>query len=365
MSVESWKALVQKQLKIEEDVMQYLQKGSPGAFALNPVYASSPVGEVLPRKEESPLLVSSNPDDETAYAFLLDSPIPTEKDKTYFFVGCDIDQDSPGTCYSLDDTLKSGRRVDTNYCVDLTLLQNAGASAGSQLAVFLAKTKELIELYGIEVLQNLVVRVAVGYRYFEEIAKIRAIKILCQTLAAEYSTEAVPYLFAETSLRNKSVADPENNLVRSTVELAAAMVGGADAVYANTFKPVLPEKDALTEEISYKQLIILAYESILNVFQDAGAGSGLVEDLTERMCEAAWMKFCDIEASGGYRVYEESGSLAAQVYEEATAEHQQVLDGTIKLVGINLYPQLLQTKSVSELYDRSALKPVRWSEAYE
>jgi methylmalonyl-CoA mutase len=54
-------------------------------------------------------------------------------------------------------------------------------------------------------------------------------------LSKEYGLDEVPYIFAETSLRNKAVSDNENNLIRSTLELASAMIGGADAVFTNNY----------------------------------------------------------------------------------------------------------------------------------
>jgi hypothetical protein len=73
-------------------------------------------------------------------------------------------------------------------------------------------------------------------------------------LSKEYGLDEVPYIFAETSLRNKAVSDNENNLIRSTLELASAMIGGADAVFTNNY--LVDRSTDNSEEISFKQQIV-------------------------------------------------------------------------------------------------------------
>ena len=181
-----------------------------------------------------------------------------------------LDENSATLDFHLAKEMLS-KRLDRSLCVDISFLQNAGASIAQQLAFALAKTKELVENFGLEVLDQILIKTAVGANYFFEMAKIRAIKILYYQLSKDLGKPAIPYIYAETSQRNKAKADPENNLIRATLELAAAMIGGADAVYCNNFNLTNPTE--LSSEISFKQQIVLAYESIINVFEDAGNGS--------------------------------------------------------------------------------------------
>lgn len=217
-------------------------------------------------------------------------------------------------------------------------------------------------MYGEDVFEQTVFRVAVGSQYFLEIAKIRALKILINQLSKEYNKEAIPYIFTETSLRNKSLNDPENNLIRSTLELASAMIGGADAVYANDYK--LSETNSVSEEISFKQQIVLAYESIINVFEDATSGSFFVEDATKDIAERAWELFLELEKSGGYISNLKSGNIQKQVYNQAIKEQNWLDEGKIKLLGVNLYPALDAKIAPEKLYNESVIKPVRLAERY-
>ncbi len=223
--------------------------------------------------------------------------------------------------------------------------------------------KDLAEVAGPEILKDLIFRVAVGSNYFFEIAKIRALKLLFNQLSREFGFDLFPYIFAEDSLRNKSKFDPENNLIRSTLEVAGAMIAGADAVYCNDY--LLENRTSLSQEISFKQQIVLAYESIINVFEDAAGGSYLVDDLTRQLADQAWQLFTTWEENGGYSVLLKEGSIQRQIFDQAVAEQQWVAAGNIKLIGVNMYPQREATQPVSEMYAEDAIRPVRLSEMFE
>ncbi len=69
-----------------------------------------------------------------------------------------------------------------------------------------------------------------------KLQKSEHFKILFNQFSKEFGLDSIPYIFTETSLRNKAKNDEENNLIRSTLELSAAMIAGSDAVYSNDFK---------------------------------------------------------------------------------------------------------------------------------
>ena len=198
---------------------------------------------------------------------------------------------------------------------------------------------------------------------FFEIAKIRVFKMLFNQFSKEFNLDLIPYIFAETSLRNKAKSDEENNLIRSTLEIAAAMIAGSDAVFANDFK--VQNSTELSEEISFKQQVVLAYESIINVFEDAANGSYYVEEITHQLAENAWKLFLELENSGGFVENLKSGKIAEIIYNQAIAEQNWVEEGKIKLIGVNLYPKLEKTKSVEQLYNAKEIKAVRLAEMFE
>ncbi|WKS94578.1 methylmalonyl-CoA mutase family protein [Riemerella columbina] len=376
-----WEALVKQQLKTE-DIDTILRRENLEDIEVKPYYhASHRDFNLLPKVEESPHLVALYQEnlEEDAYAFLIKGPIVTA-DKTLFFEDYSTFEAMSATTenklMSLVDIFDEKGNMNLNWGenllkspipralgVDVALYQNAGASIIQQLAIALAKAKDLIEIFGASVLERLIFKVAVGRQYFFEIAKIRALKLLFNQLSRAYQQNNIPYIFAETSLRNKTKADPENNLIRSTLELSAGMIGGADAVFARDFK--VENSTPWSQEIAFKQSIVLAYESIINVFEDAAYGSYFVEDMTQQLATKAWQLFIEIEEKGSYQAMYRAGEIQKMVYQHAVKEQSWIEQGKIKLVGANLYPSLDITKDKAHLYREDRLVPVRLSEIYE
>ena len=164
----------------------------------------------------------------------------------------------------------------------------------------------------------------------------------------------------EANNKAKFIERDVNELSASDV---AAMIGGADAVFAHDYK--LQNSTTLSEEISFKQQIVLAYESIINVFEDATNGSYFVEDCTQQFAKNAWKLFLDIEENGGYVASLQKGMIQKMIYQQAITEQNWVEEGKIKLIGVNLYPKLEKTKTAENLYSQYQIKPVRWAEMFE
>ncbi|PZU87505.1 MAG: methylmalonyl-CoA mutase [Chryseobacterium sp.] len=382
-TLEDWEQLVKKQLKTE-NIYEILTKDNLENIIVKPYYQNNLETKILPKVEESTHLVAEHQDglEEQAFAFLLNENVEGLEEKAIFINNPDLAEhiltEETNRYFSLIDVFSDDKNVEINEYlvgellsksferqigVDVSLHQNAGASIIQQLAFALSKSKELIEKFGQEILEKLVFRFAIGSNYFFEIAKIRAFKYLFNQLSKEFEKDLIPYIFAETSFRNKSKNDADNNLIRSTLELASAMIGGADAVFSNDYK--FDDSSELSKEISFKQQIVLAYESIINVFEDASSGSYFVEDITQQFAEKSWKLFIEIEEKGGYLESLKSGEIQKMIFEQAVKEQSWVEEGKIKLIGVNLYPKLDVTKSVDELYNINEIKKVRLAEIFE
>ena len=381
VTLQDWENLVKKQLKTD-DIYAILSKENLEGISVKPYYDKSPENlQNLPKVEESTHLVAKYQEglEEDAYAFLLNNNVEKLYDKTIFVANEDlaghITLSEENRYFSLIDVFVNNeinsqlaeellsKNFERNICVDASLYQNAGASITQQLTFSLGKAKDLAEVFGAEILNKLVFKFAIGANYFFEIAKIRAFKMLFNQFSKEFNLDLIPYIFAETSLRNKAKSDEENNLIRSTLEIAAAMIAGSDAVFANDFK--VQNSNTLSEEISFKQQVVLAYESIINVFEDAANGSYYVEEITHQLAENAWKLFLELENSGGFVENLKSGKIAEIIYNQAIAEQNWVEEGKIKLIGVNLYPKLEKTKSVEQLYNAKEIKAVRLAEMFE
>lgn len=381
--LKDWEQLVKKQLKTE-NIYEILQKENLENIDVKPYYRNNSEYKILPKIEESTHLVAEYQDglEDQAFAFLLNENVENLDEKSIFINNNDLAEhilsDESNRYFSLIDVFYDDQKAEINehlagevlsknfernICINVSYHQNSGASIIQQLSFALAKSKELVEKFDSEILDKLIFKFAIGSHYFFEIAKIRAFKYLFNQLSKEFGKDLIPYIFVETSFRNKAKNDQENNLIRSTLELASAMIGGADAVFCNNYK--IENSTELSKEISFKQQIVLAYESIINVFEDATSGSYFVEDITHQFAEKSWKLFLDIEEKGGYLEMLKSGEIQKMIFEQAVKEQSWVEDGKIKMIGVNLYPKLEIKKSVSELYNSSEIKTVRLAEMFE
>ncbi|SEH53822.1 methylmalonyl-CoA mutase family protein [Epilithonimonas hominis] len=382
-TLEDWEQLVKKQLKTD-NIYEILSKDNLENIHVKPYYQNKQETKILPKVEESTHLVAEYQVglEEQAFAFLLSENVEGLEEKAIFINNPDLAEhiltDESNRYFSLIDVFSDDKKAEINeqlagellsksferqICADVSLHQNAGASIIQQLAFALAKCKELVEKFGAEILEKLVFRFAIGSNYFFEIAKIRAFKYLFNQFSKEFNKDLIPYIFAETSFRNKAKNDADNNLIRSTLELASAMIGGADAVFSNDYK--FEDSSELSKEISFKQQIVLAYESIINVFEDATSGSYFVEDVTQQFAEKSWKLFLEIEEKGGYLEALKSGEIQKMIFQQAVKEQCWVEEGKIKLIGVNLYPKLEIKKSIEALYNSDEIKAVRLAEMFE
>lgn len=382
--LQDWEEVVQKQLKTE-NIYEILSTENLEDITVKPYYDSVPKPlQNLPKVEESTHLVSlyHESSEENVFAFLLNENVEDLEEKVLFVNNKDLAEhisiDENNRYFSLVDVFSADEKgavneqlvkelleknFERNIGIDISLHQNAGASITQQLAIALAKTKELTEIFGADILNKIVFKTAVGANYFFEISKIRTLKLIFNQFSKEFGLNEIPFIFAETTLRNKSKNDPENNLIRSTLELSAAMIGGADAVFSKDYK--IENADSVSEEISFKQQIVLAYESIINVFEDAGNGSYYIDDVTQQFAERAWKRFLEIEEKGGYCELLKCGWIQQQIYNQSVKEQSWVEEGRIKIIGVNLYPKLEKTKSVEEMYSENEIKAVRLAEMFE
>ncbi len=225
-------------------------------------------------------------------------------------------------------------------CVNVNLFANAGASPAQQLGIALSMVYEYIYELHLNTSRGFWINFAVGGDYFGEIAKLRAFRRLwAQLHAALEIEETEAFIYAETSMRNKTILDRYNNMVRSTSEAMAAIIGGANEISIKGFNHTYKAPDAFGERIAKNQLSILEHESHLETVLDMAQGAYFIEDLTEQSAEKGWAFFKAVEKEGGFVKSMESGWLQKQVEATARKEQEAFDTGQKVLIGANKYVQ--------------------------
>ena len=224
--------------------------------------------------------------------------------------------------------------------VDLSLYQNSGANMVQQLAYGLAHANEYlnhITLKGGEKSLPITFTVAVGSNYFFEIAKIKALRWLWNSLAAEYGIKSECNILAIPSKRNKTLYDYNVNMLRTTSESMSAVLGGADTVCNLAYDAIYHKDNEFGERIARNQLLLLKEEGYFTEASQISEGAYYIESLTNQLAEKALVLFKQIEKAGGFLDSLKKGMVQRKIKESAEKEQQLFDEGKIVSLGTNKY----------------------------
>ena len=231
-------------------------------------------------------------------------------------------------------------------CVHSRAWHEAGGHAVQELAFTLATGVEYLRQMsqrGLEVgvvAPRMRFAVTVGENFFIEIAKLRALRMLwSRAVAVAGGNEEAQRLalHVRTSLWNKSVADPYNNMLRATVEALAGVLGGCDSLQVGAFDQVIRPPDDFSQRLARNTQLILQRECHLDHVIDPAGGSWLLESLTADLAGRAWTLFQEVEKFGGMEAALRDGfpqrSVGATAAERITAVSRR----RDTIVGVNQY----------------------------
>lgn len=223
----------------------------------------------------------------------------------------------------------------------------AGGSEVQELAFVVANAVEYLRVFtqagiSLEAARKLIwFRLAADADEFLTIAKLRALRKLWARI--EEASGLIPkpaFLSAETAWRMMSTRDPYVNMLRTTIAVTAAGVGGADAISALPFTSALGLPDAFARRVARNMQLILLEESNLYRVADPAAGAGGIEALTTEMAKAAWTLFQEIEAAGGAAIAIEQSFLQKKVAATRAERLKAIARRKDALTGVSDYPDL-------------------------
>jgi methylmalonyl-CoA mutase len=176
---------------------------------------------------------------------------------------------------------------------------------------------------------------------FLTIAKFRALRKLWARIEQACGLKPEPaFVSAETAWRMMTRRDPYVNMLRVTIAVTAAGVGGANAISVLPFTAALGLPDAFARRVARNTQLILLEESNLFRVSDPAAGSGGIEALTTQMSQAAWTLFQEIEAAGGAAAALEQGLIQKKIAATRTAREAATARRKDAITGTSDYPNL-------------------------
>jgi methylmalonyl-CoA mutase N-terminal domain/subunit len=227
-------------------------------------------------------------------------------------------------------------------------MREAGATAAQELAFTLADAIAYCEAAvnrGLAIddfAPRLSFFFAAWSELFEEVAKFRAARRMWARLVRDRfgssNARSMACRFhvqtAGSSLTAQSI---DNNVVRTTVQALAAVLGGAQSLHTNARDEALALPTEASARLALRTQQILAHESGVTETPDPLAGSYFVETLTTQLEEAAQAYLDEIDAMGGTLAAIEGGFQQRQIQESAYRVQQAIERGDLVVVGVNRF----------------------------
>jgi methylmalonyl-CoA mutase len=226
-------------------------------------------------------------------------------------------------------------------------MHEAGATAVQELAYTLADGMEYVRCAiadGLDVddfAPRLSFFFGIGMNLFMEVAKLRAARTLWHRIMTDLGAKKDESKRLRTHCQTSGVSlteqDAYNNIVRTTIEALAAVLGGTQSLHTNSYDEAIALPTDFSARIARNTQLILAEESGVTAVADPLGGSWYVEKLTRELEEKAWALIEEVEAHGGMTKAVAEGLPKHRIEEAAAARAAKVDTGETVIVGVNRY----------------------------
>jgi methylmalonyl-CoA mutase len=226
-------------------------------------------------------------------------------------------------------------------------MHEAGATAVQELAFTIADGKE----YAVQAIaaglaiDDFAPRLSffwgIGMNFFMEIAKMRAGRVLWHEvmdgLGAKSEKSKMLRTHCQTSGVSLQEQDPYNNVIRTTVEAMAAVLGGTQSLHTNALDEAIALPTDFSARIARNTQLVLAEETGITRVADPLGGSYYVEALTSALVDEARALMAEVDTAGGMTAFVASGRPKAMIESAAAAKQASVDRGETVIVGVNKY----------------------------
>ncbi|MGC2129063.1 MAG: methylmalonyl-CoA mutase family protein [Candidatus Aquilonibacter sp.] len=180
--------------------------------------------------------------------------------------------------------------------------------------------------------------------FFEEVAKFRAARYLWAHITRDEFGCTDPRsqmlrFHTQTGGSTLTAQEPDNNVVRTTLQALAAVLGGTQSLHTNGKDEALALPTAESAKVALRTQQIIGYESGVADVVDPLAGSYYVESLTNELIERAKELIAQVDELGGSISAIESGWMQARIADSAYEAQQAIERGTSVVVGVNKFAE--------------------------
>jgi methylmalonyl-CoA mutase len=226
-------------------------------------------------------------------------------------------------------------------------MHEAGATAVQELAYTLADGIEYVRaakargLATDDFAPRLSFFFGIGMNFFMEVAKLRASRLLWSRIMSGFGAKNPESQMLRTHCQTSGVSlteqDPYNNVVRTTIEALASVLGGTQSLHTNSFDEAIALPTEFSARIARNTQLILQHESQVTKVVDPLGGSYYVEALTHALATHAQAVIDDVEKMGGMTRAVEAGIPKMRIEESAARRQARVDRGEDVIVGVNRF----------------------------
>ena len=181
----------------------------------------------------------------------------------------------------------------------------------------------------------------IGMNFFMEVAKLRAAQILWSELMAEFEPQDARSSMLRTHCQTSGVSltekDAYNNVIRTTIEALAAVLGGTQSLHTNAFDEAIGLPTRNSARIARNTQLIIAEETGITNVVDPLGGSYYIESLTNSMVVEARKLIAEVEEMGGMTKAVAAGLPKMRIEESAAKRQARIDRGEEVVVGVNKY----------------------------
>lgn len=245
-------------------------------------------------------------------------------------------------------------------------IQEAGANNVLELAFTLADGLEYVRAAlskGLDVdafAPRLSFFFGIGMNFFMEIAKLRAARFLWAELMSQFNPQkpksSMLRTHCQTSGWSLTEQDPYNNVIRTTIEAMAAVLGGTQSLHTNALDEAIALPTAHSARIARNTQLVIQSETGITKVIDPLGGSYYIESLTQALIDKARDMLKEIDKLGGMTKAIESGMPKLKIEESAARKQASIDSGKEVIVGVNKY-KLAQEEEIEVLdIDNTAVR---------
>jgi methylmalonyl-CoA mutase len=235
---------------------------------------------------------------------------------------------------------------------DGRVIHDAGGSEVQELAYVLAVgVAYLRALEGADVALDearsmIYARLSADADQFLTMAKFRALRLLWVRIEQSCGLAPKPlFIAADTAWRMLTQRDPYVNMLRATMAVFSAGLGGANSINVLPHTLALGLPDAFARRAARNTQLVLLEESSLAKVSDPAAGSGSIEALTRELCDAAWAQFQEIEKAGGAFAALGNNVIQPKVAATRAARQASIAKRREVLTGASEFPNLHEARA--------------------